>query len=496
MRLPIDTFTPGRGSDSFDLKIFPFNVVIPTANTLSFTREDFDTLMPSIVAVPVILISDSPAGVEADVVIVRIEPELIEADLGLKVKLAPMGMPDTKRSTSPVKLFGPMEAIVIPYEASFPWTEAAIDGPAEMEKSCLALTVKGVWLWALPSLVITVIGPVVAPMGTLVVIVLAVNLVIVAFIPLKVTCVGALSRLLPVMVTVVPIGPEDGVNPVIVGGGFTVKTWVMVVVPPGVVTEIGPVVAPCGTFTVSVVAVALSTWARMPLNLTIFLDGIGSKSDPLMVTCVPTAPDVGLKLVMVGGRATMKLCVLVADPPGVVTVMGPLVAAFGTETVRVVAVVVVTDASTLSKKNTLLLEMVSASKPSPEIVTMVPGGPCVGEKPVIEGAGKVVKLLVNGTKGFPLISVMPFKAMVYVVPGDNLASGIKKARSPDSPGLTIPGTTPAGPVRVRLDGDNVVTFIGSEKRIEMIAFRNTFVARLAGLIERTRGGVISVAGGP
>ena len=52
---------------------------------------------------------------------------------------------------------------------------------------------------------------------------------------------------------------------------------------------------------------------------------------PLIVTLVPTGPLVGVKLVIVGGLAvTVKGLALVAVPPGVVTLTGPVVAPVGT----------------------------------------------------------------------------------------------------------------------------------------------------------------------
>ena len=52
---------------------------------------------------------------------------------------------------------------------------------------------------------------------------------------------------------------------------------------------------------------------------------------PLIVTLVPTGPLVGVKLVIVGGIAvTVKELALVAVPPGVVTLTGPVVAPVGT----------------------------------------------------------------------------------------------------------------------------------------------------------------------
>ena len=51
---------------------------------------------------------------------------------------------------------------------------------------------------------------------------------------------------------------------------------------------------------------------------------------PLMVTLVPTGPLAGVKLVIVGGLMTVKLPALVAVPPGVVTLIVPVVAPVGT----------------------------------------------------------------------------------------------------------------------------------------------------------------------
>ena len=101
----------------------------------------------------------------------------------------------------------------------------------------------------------------------------------------------------------------------------------LVPVPAGVVTLMGPVVAAAGTvawmevgeFTVNVAPAPLNCTAVAPL-----------KSVPVMLTLAPTGPIAGVKLVIVGGLFTMKLLVLVAVPPGVVTLIGPLVAPPGT----------------------------------------------------------------------------------------------------------------------------------------------------------------------
>jgi hypothetical protein len=67
--------------------------------------------------------------------------------------------------------------------------------------------------------------------------------------------------------------------------------------------------------------------ALTALNVT---DVAPVKFVPLMVTLVPTGPLVGVKLVIVGGLATVNALELVAVPPGVVTLSGPVVAPAGT----------------------------------------------------------------------------------------------------------------------------------------------------------------------
>ena len=89
-------------------------------------------------------------------------------------------------------------------------------------------------------------------------------------------------------------------NELIVGGTVTVKLLPLVAVPPGVVTLIGPVVAPLGTLVVIWVSVTPLKVAAVPLKVTAVAP---LKWLPLMVTVVPTGPLLGLKELMVGGGA-------------------------------------------------------------------------------------------------------------------------------------------------------------------------------------------------
>ena len=76
-------------------------------------------------------------------------------------------------------------------------------------------------LVAVPPEVVTLIGPVVAPLGTLAVIDVAAVTVKVALTLLNRTAVAPL-KLVPLIVTLVPTGPLVGVKLVIVGGLDTV----------------------------------------------------------------------------------------------------------------------------------------------------------------------------------------------------------------------------------------------------------------------------------
>jgi len=113
--------------------------------------------------------------------------------------------------------------------------------------------------------------------GTAVVKVVAVAVVTAPWVTLKASLLSAaeVAELVPVIVTAEPTTPIVGVTLVIVGAAvvllvITVKDVLLVAEPLGVVTAIGPVVAPLGTITNSWMAVAEVTVAGVPLNVTVF----------------------------------------------------------------------------------------------------------------------------------------------------------------------------------------------------------------------------------
>src|SRR5262245_6003993 len=82
-------------------------------------------------------------------------------------------------------------------------------------------------------------------------------------------------------------------------GVVTVKFVPPLATPPTVTTTL-PLVAPAGTGTTMPDAPQLVGVAVVPLNRTVLVPCVDPKFDPLIVTDVPTGPDVGERLVMTG----------------------------------------------------------------------------------------------------------------------------------------------------------------------------------------------------
>jgi hypothetical protein len=164
----------------------------------------------------------------------------------------------------------------------------------------------------------------------------------------------------------------------------TVNFVPLATVPPGVVTEILPVVAPAGTVAVIFVSVLTVNVADVPPNLTAVAP---VKFAPLIVTDVPTGPLVGEKDVIVGAAPlfTVNFVPLVSVPEGVVTEIFPVVAPGGT-----VAVIFVSELTVNVAVVPLNFTAVAPENPVPLIVTEVPTGPLFGENEVIVGSAPLV----------------------------------------------------------------------------------------------------------
>jgi hypothetical protein len=104
-----------------------------------------------------------------------------------------------------------------------------------------------------------------------------------------------------------------------------------------------------------------------------------------MVAASPTAPTVGLKLLIVGAllvAVTVKDALLVAEPDGDVTAIGPVAAPPGT----VATIWVAADELTVAAVplNVTVFSLGVALKPVPRIVTVVPDSPLDGENVMID----------------------------------------------------------------------------------------------------------------
>src|SRR5208337_296487 len=251
-----------------------------------------------------------------------------------------------------------------------------------------AVTVKLVPLLATPPTVTTTF-PVVAPAGTGATMLVALQFVGVAVVPLNLTvlvpCVA--PKFAPVIVTDAPTNPDVGFKLVILGpGAVTVKLVPLLATPPTVTTTF-PVVAPAGTGATMLVALQLVAVAAVPLNLTVLVPCVAPKFAPVIVTDAPTNPEVGFKLVMLGaGTVTVKLTPLLVTPPTVTTTF-PVVAPVGTGATMLVALQLVGVAA-IPLNLTVLVPCV-APKFAPVIVTDAPTNPEVGFKLVMLGAGTV-----------------------------------------------------------------------------------------------------------
>lgn len=151
----------------------------------------------------------------------------------------------------------------------------------------------------LPSGLVTLISPEVAPTGTvnsMVILSMTLNKTDSPFNVTKVT----LSKLVPTIVTVYPTESLIGENDVMVGGcgnGGTTMNLPPLALPEGFSTVICPDVAPTGTTNV---IVKLSTIVNGTLKFLIFTIVALIKLIPSIVTNVPSGPDVGLTEVIDG----------------------------------------------------------------------------------------------------------------------------------------------------------------------------------------------------
>src|SRR5439155_3115227 len=167
-------------------------------------------------------------------------------------------------------------------------------------------------------------------------------------------------------------------------GGSTLKSTTLVPVPPGVITDIGPVVARMGTVATISVSELTSNEAFLPWN---FTTDVPVYPVPVIVTVVPAGPLEGANSAIVGGGdgVTTRSIALAPAPSASVTETGPVVAPTGTIAVICVSASTLNDGAAVSLKATPVAPLES-SKPVPVIVTDVPATSLPGRNATTSGA--------------------------------------------------------------------------------------------------------------
>src|SRR5919108_882426 len=193
------------------------------------------------------------------------------------------------------------------------------------------ITTKLSVLMPVPSAVVTLILPVTAVSGAVIVTDVSVDAVT-GTTTAPILTVGSVVptlRLTPVIVTGLVAGPLVGVKLSIFGA--TLKFAALWAVFARFVTEILPVVAPAGT--VALIDVAdriVNVVTAVPLNVTSVTE---FRFVPLIVTSAPVGALAGVKAVIVGALITMKSVALIPVPSVVITLILPVTAVAGTVTV-------------------------------------------------------------------------------------------------------------------------------------------------------------------
>ena len=245
----------------------------------------------------------------------------------------------------------------------------------------MTVTVKFAPLLASPPTVTTTL-PVVAPIGTGAMMRVGLQNVVAVNIPPNETVLEpcVVPKPAPLIDTEVPTAPDAGLRVIMTGTFVTVKVTPLLANPPAVTTTF-PVEAPAGTETEMLVGVQLiPEFTSTPLKETV--PNVAPKFAPVIVTGIPTGPEAGLKLVMLGVK-TVNATLLLDTPPTVTTTI-PVVAPDGTVATMLVALQLVASPAE-TPPNVTALEPCDVPKFVPVIVTEAPTGPAAGLKLVMVG---------------------------------------------------------------------------------------------------------------
>lgn len=151
----------------------------------------------------------------------------------------------------------------------------------------------------------------------------------------------------------------------------------------------GPEDAPAGTIATMLVSDQFATGTLIVLSVIVLLLCVPPKPIPVIVTSVPTTPEVGDRPVIPRVSFTVKRMPLLATPAAFTTTF-PVVAPEGTDTTMLVVLQLVGVA--VVPLNVTSLVPCVAPKLVPVIVTEVPTTPEFTDRLLIAGAGMTMKL--------------------------------------------------------------------------------------------------------
>lgn len=160
--------------------------------------------------------------------------------------------------------------------------------------------------------------------------------------------------------------PVNSMSAAVKSSGGIKKSPLLTAAPPGVVTDIRPEPVRVGTLVTIAVAFAELAHDLLMLNVSWLLPAVVSKLVPVRVTVVPAEPMVGVNPLIVGGPTgvvTVKVALLVDEPVGAVTEIGPEVAPTGTLVVICAAEAAITAAVT--PLNFTVFSLATSLKPVP-----------------------------------------------------------------------------------------------------------------------------------
>jgi hypothetical protein len=214
------------------------------------------------------------------------------------------------------------------------------------------------------------------------------------------------------MLTAAPTAPEVGLKLLMLGAAVTVNVAPLLPTPPAAVTTTDTLPFPIdGTTAVMLPALQFETVAAVVPNVTLPLPCDEPKFEPAMTIDDPTAPVLGVRLLMLGAAVTVNVAPLLPMPPAAVTTTDTLPFPIdGTTAVMLPALQFETVAVVVP--NVTLPLPCDEPKFEPAMTMDDPTAPLLGVRLVMLGAGVTVNKTPLLATPFTVTTTLP-----VVVPG-------------------------------------------------------------------------------